>query len=301
MGTRRDFIKTTSAATVGVTLAANFGRAVAAEPSDNVTQGEDIVRAKPALRERWSQGRSLRILSGGGAGPTWPEAEIITFVAEVDDSTARRWLPPPLEPSEPAKATFFITRYPMTKLGFGYNEAAVLLHATHEGSEYLHCTWMVVDDDTALILGRELLGFPKKIAEIQVDIRSQQPTGSVDRKGYRVLEVSGTAGQPIEGGAVFPKPIVNTIGLPLKPTELIEMGVEERFHSGKQVDLEVSVGQSDLDPLYRLEIQPTQKGMVLVDSFGAAGAAIPGRPQGGLSGTAVSPDWLAKAYPFRTW
>jgi len=47
---------------------------------------------------------------------------------------------------------------------------------------------MVVDDDTALILGRELLGFPKKMADIELEVdgvsstcayhNAQQPAGA---------------------------------------------------------------------------------------------------------------------------
>jgi acetoacetate decarboxylase len=47
---------------------------------------------------------------------------------------------------------------------------------------------MVVDDDTALILGREMLGFPKKMADIELEVdgvsstcashNAQQPAGA---------------------------------------------------------------------------------------------------------------------------
>jgi acetoacetate decarboxylase len=302
MISRRGFLRTTGAATVGVAVGTQLGSAAAVRADGNRTRGADIVAAKPALRDAWSSARSAKVFGYGTPGPTWPKAEMVTFTAEADGETVGAWLPPPLEPTQPAKAMLFVARYPMTKLGFGYNEAAVFLHGAHEGREYLHCTWMVVDDDTAMILGREVLGFPKKMAVIDADIHAENPTARVQRKGLPVLEIAGGKPTPMEGGdGLLGLPVVNVIGTLRQKAELLQLGGEQKLHWGKGLDLEVSVGESDLDPLYRLGIQPRQQGTIVVVDMGVGGGQDGEAAEGNLTGTAVTPAWMMQAYPFRAW
>ncbi len=300
MISRRGFLKSSGAAAVGVSLADELG----AEPARaglNRTPASDILDAQPALREPWSMARSGKIFGTADPSPTWPEAEMITFTAEVDPDVTGRWLPPPLTPTDPARATLFVARYPTTKMGFAYNEAAVLLHCSFQDRDYQHCTWMVVDDDTALILGREILGFPKKLAHIEADIHSASPRGSVVRKGLPVLEIAGSGVRPLEiddPSELMPRPLVNVLGSPGRKTELLQLAGEQKLHWAKTVDLEVAIGTSDLDPLYRLGIQARHRGQLVVVDMGLGGGAA---EEASLSGTAVPPAWMVEAYPFRTW
>jgi acetoacetate decarboxylase len=300
MISRRGFLKGSGAAAVGVSLANELG----AEPAKtglNRTPASDILDAQPSLREPWSAARSSKIFGFNDPSPTWPEAEMITFTTDVDGDVAGKWLPPPLTVTDPARAMVFVARYPTTKMGFEYNEAAVLLHCAFEGKEYQHCTWMVVDDDTALILGREILGFPKKLAHIVADIHSANPRGSVVRKGLPVLEIAGSGVRPLEvddPAELLPRPVVNVVGTPGRKTELIQLAGEQKLHWAKTVDLEIAVGTSDLDPLYRLGIKPRHKGQLTVIDMGVGSSR---GEEASISGTAVSPAWMLEAYPFRTW
>lgn len=270
----------------------------------NRSRGADIVEAQPALRDPWSTARSAEIFGSNDPGPVWPKAEMVTFNAEVDPATAKLWLPPPLEAPARATAMVFLARYPMTKLGFGYNEAAVFLHGTHAGKPYMHCTWMVVDDDTALILGRDMLGFPKKMAVIDANVHGASPGGRVERKGMPVLEVFGSNVTSIDPAlaeqAGAPIPVVNVLGGVRGGATLVERTEAIGRHWAKAVDLEISFGQSDLDPLYRLGMASKQKGVVTVVDLGVPGGE--GEPAAdSLTGTTVPADWMTKAYPFRVW
>jgi len=118
----------------------------------------------PRHRDRWSLRRSRDFLSGAGHSLSafWADSKFLAFDAEIDPETARAWLPPGRRASDPPRALVFAVDYVKTGLGLDYREVGVLLHARLRGKPVLHVAWMVVDDDTALILGRELLGFPKK-------------------------------------------------------------------------------------------------------------------------------------------
>lgn len=307
MITRRGFVGGSAASVLGLSSVGATSGLPAAVADVTSTRGDGIVDAIPALREPWSPTRSATILGANRPGPTWPKAEMFTFTTEVDPKTSAEWLPPPLVPTDPARAMLFLARYPMTKLGFGYNEAAVFLHGAYEDREYLHCTWMVVDDDTALILGRDLLGFPKKMAVMNVDIRGAVPTGAVERKGLPVFAISGSAPVPAESVQIFRYPVVNVVG-GLSEAKLLQLGgggsdagAAENVHWAKAIDLDVELGRSALDPLHRLGMPSRHKGHVVVVDLGVGGTGDRAQPEGTLTGTPVPAAWLLKAYPFRVW
>lgn len=301
MTTRRSFLTTGGALALGAAIEPRL--AGATTPADrNRARGTDIVERIPALKEPWSAARSAKVFGSGDPGPTWPKAELISFSAAVDPDVAKAWLPPPLEPTDPAQGMIFVARYPTTKLGFGYNEAAAFVYGQYEGKEYSHCAWMVVDDDTALILGRDMLGFPKKMATIEANIYGDAPGGRVERKGLKVFEVWGSNVRPLEGvpSAMVNRPVVNVMGHVRNKPELLQLSGEQTPHWARAVDLEVSFGKSDLDPLYRLGMEPSQQGTaVIVDmGIGGAGGATEEKT---LTGTPVPLAWMMEAYPFRVW
>jgi acetoacetate decarboxylase len=109
----------------------------------------------------WETTRRIRRAIKDGV-KLWEGARFILVDAPVDEKEARRILPWGMKPVDPPMATLFVADYPRTAFSAAYREAAVLIHVKTPFGRGLHCCWMVVDDDTALILGRELLGYPKR-------------------------------------------------------------------------------------------------------------------------------------------
>jgi acetoacetate decarboxylase len=60
-----------------------------------------------------------------------------------------------------------VANYPRTNFGVSYLESALFLRAEFDGEEGNYCLAMPVTNDMALILGREVFGYPKKMANIQ--------------------------------------------------------------------------------------------------------------------------------------
>jgi acetoacetate decarboxylase len=259
----------------------------------------DAARAA-ALAAPWSLARTRRLLLDPHH-PTWPDARLIQFDTPVDADAARRLLPRRLRPSAPARATWFVADYPRTSFGVAYRECGLLLHARHRGHAVLHCAWMVVDDDTALILGRELLGFPKKLARIELDAGDARVTASVQRRGVELLRVEATCGAATGPRRAFPSPIVNVRGLPsAAPAVLWRMEVPERFHAGRDAALSVAVRGSGTDPLDLL-IAGTHAvdGHWLHVDLGVPPPDAGAVPRGIVPVGLVSPLWLARLLPFR--
>ena len=122
--------------------------------------------------------------------PTFTGAEMLWVTFRTDPGVIRAILPKPLEaPPEPI-AQAFIARDPETNFGVTYNEGALFIGAVFKDEPGGYCLAMPVDDDMALIGGRERYGYPKKIAdEITLDLDGQRATGTVTRKGHVIMHI----------------------------------------------------------------------------------------------------------------
>lgn len=119
------------------------------------------------------------------------DAEFAIVAFMTDRKTMKKLIPTPLKPAEMPIATAFIARYPRTNFGSVYNEAAVFFNVQYAGEEGSYCLMMHVTEDMALILGRELFGYPKKIAEeISLDVTSDGLKGKCVRRGVEVISIS---------------------------------------------------------------------------------------------------------------
>lgn len=210
---------------------------------------------------------------------TWRDAEVLWAEIPVDVAVASAMAPPGMRLAAPAMATVFVADYPTTTFGSAYREAAVLLHGQDERGPFLHCPWMVVDDDTALILGREMLGFPKKLAEIDLEVRGERAVGTVVRRGSEVLRIEADLSS---GGAVpgplFDRRFVNVIGSPVMGLSLVEVpAAGEQLHHWRTGAAKVHLGMGDRDPLALLAPPVEVQGWAAVLDFADVGGGAGNR------------------------
>ena len=121
----------------------------------------------------------------------YTDAHYLAAEMEVDAEAARRWLPRPLRLASPARATVFVAWFPHTSFGSVYSEAGLFLHLEHRHRGAVFSPWMIVDDDVALILGRELLGYPKKMGSIALSIDGDRVSGVASRRGVELIRMEG--------------------------------------------------------------------------------------------------------------
>ena len=117
------------------------------------------------------------------------DAEMLTVYFETKQEIVKRLLPPPLNPSVLPVGGVFVANYPKTNFGITYRESAIFLAAQYNGVEGVYCLAMPVTDDMAMILGRETLGYPKKMAEIHFERKGPVAEGWTERHGVRFVEV----------------------------------------------------------------------------------------------------------------
>ncbi len=104
----------------------------------------------------------------------------------------RALVPAELEPGEFPLCLTVFARYPESTVG-PYHEVVILVAARAGEEEGFFCPFIYVTTDAALAAGREVWGFPKKLAEIEVLREGESLAASVRRKGARIsLEATFT-------------------------------------------------------------------------------------------------------------
>ena len=117
------------------------------------------------------------------------DAEMLTVYFETRPENVGKLIPPPLKPGMFPMGLAFVAHYPKTNFSPAYHESALFLSVAYGGVEGLFCLAMPVDDDTALILGREIFGYPKKMAQIYLEREGHDFRGGTERHGVRFLEM----------------------------------------------------------------------------------------------------------------
>jgi acetoacetate decarboxylase len=117
-------------------------------------------------------------------------AEMLTVIWETKPEIIERVLPPPLEPAERPIVRAFIANYPSTNQGQPYLESDLTILTKFNGEYGNYHLAMHVDDDRALMGGREICGFPKKIAKLGLERNDKILKAWSERLGTRNIEIN---------------------------------------------------------------------------------------------------------------
>jgi acetoacetate decarboxylase len=125
-------------------------------------------------------------------------AKMLGLMYETKMEIAERLLPPPLEKPESAGGMMFIAEYPETNLGPGYREAALFLRCRYKGENGSYCLAMpIMSEESRLYNGRDIFGFPKKMAKIHLEKNGADVHGWVERHGVRFVEIKAKCATPL--------------------------------------------------------------------------------------------------------
>jgi acetoacetate decarboxylase len=223
----------------------------------------------------------------------YTDAHYLAAEMEVDAEAARRWLPRPLRLASPARATVFVAWFPHTSFGSVYSEAGLFLHLEHRHRGAVFSPWMIVDDDVALILGRELLGYPKKMGSIALSIDGDRVSGVASRRGVELIRMEGRLDEREDD----PPPMLgrphrnvrSTMGLSVP--KIIAFTPREQAIEVRRAELRVTVGGSERDPLASLGFGSVLSARIHRVNLGAAFPPLPV--------STVSPAWHVRQWLLR--
>lgn len=210
---------------------------------------------EPAERTdgRGLRGDIARLLQLGDPRCTlYRNAHYFSATVEVDPRAMKPWLPCGMRLAQPARADVFTAFFPDCNYDAVYHEAGVFAHIKTATGTGIHCPWMILDDDVPLILGRELLGYPKKLGVIDWSLEGDAIAATASRRGAQLVRMRGTLGARLDDAApILARPHRNVLGvLGLLPPWIVAFTPGERPIEVRRVeDFALTIGGSERDPL----------------------------------------------------
>ena len=104
-------------------------------------------------------------------------AEMMWVLWETKREVIEHVLPAPLEPIERPIALAFVANYPSHSYGLPYREAALIIRCQFKGELGNYYLAMPLTDDRATFAGREIWGFPKKMANVHFEKNGDEVYG----------------------------------------------------------------------------------------------------------------------------
>jgi acetoacetate decarboxylase len=206
------------------------------------------------------------------------KAEICSVMFFIEKERIEHLVPDFLKIARTPLVNLFIANYHESTLG-PYHEAMVLIQATYKDADGkktdgFYCPFIFVDSDAALACGREIWGFPKRLANITLDYNPEIVKGTVQRKGITLLEVTVS---PKTSAPDFPSATILTLKqIPHAEGPLITAGANFAIQELIKTDFKitphiVSTGpptinykESKEDPLYLLTPKSLIQGTYLI-------------------------------------
>ena len=116
----------------------------------------------------------------------FPGAKMIGLLYQTEPAIIEKLLPPPLEPAEEPWALTYIASFPDTNLGPGYREGALFIRCQYRGEIGNYCLSMPLEaPEDRMLNGRDIYGFPKKLARVHYSEEGGIAEGWIERQGVR--------------------------------------------------------------------------------------------------------------------
>lgn len=126
----------------------------------------------------------------------------ISAYCRCDPAGLRRFLPADFEPLGDICELFIMEAPDAGPLG-RYNEAGLVIPARYGDHTGAHVALEYVETDDSLAAGREIWGYPKKLADVPMEIRDNAVSARVIRRGVSLMEMEFRP-----GGDAVDKPVM---------------------------------------------------------------------------------------------
>lgn len=113
------------------------------------------------------------------------DREFIIIAYRTDPDALARVVPAPLRPAEPIVKYEFIKMPDSSGLG-SYTESGQVVPVTFDGVAGGFTHAMYLNSEAGIASGREILGFPKVLAQPKLEVRNDALVGTLDYNGVRV-------------------------------------------------------------------------------------------------------------------
>ncbi len=167
------------------------------------------------------------------------DARAMSISYETDSDAVLDLLPEGLDLPLPARARLMVVHYPFSTLG-PYHEAILGVECLWQGTPRFYIAHIAVTEVPPLVAGREIWGYPKKMAHITLQHEAELLRGTLERpEGVRLVTATMRIERPLPtvpggggGGSLSLRVIPSAEpGAPPSVAELIEVpGMDNRTH-----------------------------------------------------------------------
>lgn len=136
---------------------------------------------------------------------TYTHYRKLTIVGRARERDLARYLPAPLDLADDRFEIFFMDAPEVDGLR-PYAEAGVVLRVRYQDRVGGHVTFEYVTTDDSLAAGREIWGYPKKIAAVRLWDEDGKVRGTCSREGQHLASATFTPEQaPFDGPVMHPR------------------------------------------------------------------------------------------------
>ncbi len=193
------------------------------------------------------------------------DARSLAVSYETDPEAAANVLPQGLELAHPVTARLMVVHYPFSTFG-PYHEAILGVECLWQGDRRFYIVHIAVTTVPPLVAGREIWGYPKKLAHIDLSQEDEFVRGTVERPaGMRLVSVAARLERPpavgtrVGGGGTLSLRVIPSVeqGTPPSLAQLIEVrNTETQTHEAWSGSATLSYDtESDLDPWHCLPVR----------------------------------------------
>jgi acetoacetate decarboxylase len=157
---------------------------------------------------------------------------------EADTDSVSTLLPPSVEPdSDPVVCQAWVCWYPWSVFG-EFLEAYIFVRVTAEGTRYWYQPLIFTNSEPPLTAGREIWGFPKKLASMRWTMEAEQLLFTVERPaGKRIMTFALSIDRLASPSELEPLPVLSLRYLPASDSnrppaaaELVTISPQRTLH-----------------------------------------------------------------------
>lgn len=158
-------------------------------------------------------------------------AKVLLGVYEADTAKVLPHLPPGVTPLEdPVQCIAWVCNYPFTTFGT-YNEAIILVRTEFEGEAYNFCPLIYLDAEAPMAGGREIWGWPKKLASLDMNLGGTSGPGFREQIMFTMERPAGKRILTVNMSPERPSSMEEVGGLPMLTLRFIPHAEEGRLPS----------------------------------------------------------------------
>ncbi|MFW9963050.1 MAG: acetoacetate decarboxylase family protein [Candidatus Sifarchaeia archaeon] len=212
------------------------------------------------------KGKSTPLLSPSYPRPPYHYIDARLFLAMFNppEDAIKDLLPAPLRPSQMPLAALMFGEMPCKEIG-PFMESALLIQCIFDNPETkeeevgVYFAYNYVNTDAALSSGREIWGYPRKLADITLDWKKDTITGKVERDGTTIYEASSKMED--EGAWIDSGPNINAKVIPSPAGDGYDMAVliaaylEYTIKDGRSGEVEIVINGGPRDDFSLAKIE----------------------------------------------